>query len=57
MGGGRSLIILQEMFSSTIYISTREEHLIKKAKLLFEPLLELMLGGERAGGELERFQK
>jgi hypothetical protein len=35
VGGGRSLIILQEMFSSTLFSLNREEHLIKKAKLLF----------------------
>jgi hypothetical protein len=51
------LLIIQEMFSSTLYNVNKEEPLAKKARLLFEPLLELILGVQRTGVELENYQK
>ncbi len=45
------------MFSSTLFSLNREEPLAKKTRLLFEPLLELILGVERSASELDKFQK
>lgn len=54
----KSLIIIQEMFSSTLFnLNNEEAELAKKTRLLFEPLLELLLSSERAAAELGRFQK
>jgi hypothetical protein len=54
----KSLLIIQEMFSSTLFrVNNEESEWNKKTKLLFEPLLELMLSSERASSELLRYQK
>lgn len=54
----KSLILIQEMFSSTLFdLNNEEADLAKKTRLVFEPLLELLLSGERAASELARFQK
>lgn len=54
----KSLVLIQEMFSSTLLnLNNEEAELAKKTRLLFEPLLELLLSPERAAGELARFQK
>lgn len=54
----KSLILIQEMLSSTLFnLNNEEAELTKKTRLLFEPLLELLLSSERAAAELSRFQK
>lgn len=54
----KSLVLIQEMFSSTLFnLNNEEADLAKKTKLVFEPLLELLLSAERAASELARFQK